>query len=419
MANRKVTLYWFCKTPLGWRRKAIVLGSNNRILHTYVLEKGIDGKQIKVSYPTGRYELCRYEGTKPVYIDAGTHPSEALALWRKESSLSVAKNEAVRAGAKVITDEKRVEIRRGANLYIQDCEYRRALEAMGQAKLVTEEFMLVCRKTYIDEIVKEDIYRFHRALRDRGCGDRTVANKHLRLKSFLRFAGFDTNSAALWPSAPKYSKALPEVYSPEQVTAILAAAGPYMRLVIELGLKLGLRDQEMAHAEWQDVDWTHSVYRVRSKPQMEFMVKDCEERDIPISSDLLSSLRQARVRHPETKLIVGTKKDTPNRKLLRTLKRLAKAAGLNCKQCDGCKGNLGECEQWYLHKLRATYATTLLRNGVDLRTVQAYMGHAQIATTATYLRPASTKEAQSKVDAIDWCGGLSKLEPEPATVTVN
>ena len=42
---------------------------------------------------------------RPVYIDAGTHPSEALALWRKETSLSVAKNEAVRAGAKIVTDE--------------------------------------------------------------------------------------------------------------------------------------------------------------------------------------------------------------------------------------------------------------------------------------------------------------------------
>jgi integrase len=191
-----------------------------------------------------------------------------------------------------------------------------------------------------------------------------------------------------------------------------------MRLVIELGLKLGLRDQELAHAEWSDIDWHDSVYRVRSKPQMEFTVKDCEERDIPISSDLLRSLRQARARHPKTKLIVGTKKDTPNHKLLRSLKRLAKRSGLNCKQCAGCLSDSEEslCEQWYLHKLRATYATTLLRNGVDLRTVQAYMGHADIATTAKYLRPASAKEALSKVDAIDWCGGLSKTEPVAVTV---
>lgn len=416
MANRTVKLYWFCKTKQGWRRKAVVLGSNNRIRHTHVIENGAE-----VSYPIGRYELCRYEGAKPVYISAGTHPSEALALWRKESSLSVAKNEAGRAGAKVLTDEKRTEIRRAASLYVQDCEYRRAMEAMTHAKLVTEEFLLVCRKTYVDEIVKEDIYRFHRALRDRGCGDRTVANKHARLKSFLRFAGYDTGSKELMPPEPKFAKTLPEVYAPNEITSILVAADGYMRIVISLGLRLGLRDQEIMFATWDNIDWHQSVYRVRGNPHLGFQIKDSEERDIPIASELLTDLRQWRALHPETRLIVGTKNHRPNTKLLRMLKRLAKRAKLNCQQCEGCRSTAGECEHWYLHKLRATFATMLLRNGIDLRTVQSYMGHSDIATTAQYLRPASGKEAQQRIDAIWW--GVGEWNPEkgiePIKSTVN
>jgi site-specific recombinase XerD len=43
-----------------------------------------------------------------------------------------------------------------------------------------------------------------------------------------------------------------------------------------------------------------------------------------------------------------------------------------------------------------------LRGGVDLRTVQAYAGHKDIASTMGYLRPASAKEAQAKLNTIEW-----------------
>jgi integrase len=106
--------------------------------------------------------------------------------------------------------------------------------------------MQTCKKTFVDEITKDDIYRFHRALRERGCEDRTVADKHARLKSFLKFAGVDTK--AVMPPEPKYEVELPTVYSPAEIRGILKAADNYMHLVIEMGLKLGLRDQELTFA---------------------------------------------------------------------------------------------------------------------------------------------------------------------------
>jgi len=84
------------------------------------------------------------------------------------------------------------------------------------------------------------------------------------------------------------------------------------------------------------------------------------------------------------------------------VKSLARRAGLNCGRCAGCHSNLRQCGEFTFHKFRRTYITTLLRNGIDLRTVQAYAGHKDSASTMRYLRPASAQEAQDKLNAIQW-----------------
>jgi site-specific recombinase XerD len=61
-----------------------------------------------------------------------------------------------------------------------------------------------------------------------------------------------------------------------------------------------------------------------------------------------------------------------------------------------------ECDKWYLHKFRPNYITTLLRNGMDLRSVMVLSGHSDIESVMRYLPPAGTKEMQAKVDAIKW-----------------
>jgi integrase len=393
MSNRKVSLLWYCRSPRGWRRFPVVMGRNNRIRHTFVMDKGVE-----MSYPDGRYELLTYKGRKPVYERAGNNAADALALQKRKSHLMVAKDSAVAAGATLVEEEQRKSIRKSADLYVQDCKNRNAIEAAMQSKLVTSEFIETCRKTFVDEVGKDDIYRFHKALEERGCGDRTRANKHARLKSFLRFAGVDTKE--LMPPAPKYEITLPTIYTHGEIRAIRQAANDYMKLVIEIGLTLGLRDQEIMYAEWGDLDWQHSTYRVRSKKHWNFKVKDSEQLDIPCTADLMAMLMARHESFPKSRLIVPTAADRPNAKMLRALKRFARRAGLNCGECEGCLGKNKECRNWTLHKLRRTYCTTLLRNNFDLKTVQVLMGHEDLASTMRYLRGASTEETQARINAV-------------------
>lgn len=331
------------------------------------------------------------------YVAVGKSASSADAERLRREKMASALVVAADAGLKVDAEPDRETLSAAASRYIADADARGVTEAAMQARLVLDEFQSVCRRTYLDEITREDVLRFHEALRKRGCAPRTVANKHNRLKSFYLFAGL---SAKAMPPVPRYDKQLPTIYSPEQIGAILKAADDTMHRAISLALKCGLRDQEVAHLEWLDIDFREGILRVRSKPEYGFRVKDTEERDIPIPSDLMNEMKAAKG-CAEGKLVVGAG-IKPDRHLLRNLKRLAWRAGLNCGVCDGCLGALHECREWTLHKFRRTYCTTLLRAGIDLRTVQAFMGHADMASTMRYLRPAASDEVRAKVDAVNF-----------------
>lgn len=206
------------------------------------------------------------------------------------------------------------------------------------------------------------------------------------------------------PPKPKYDAKLPTTYNAEEIRGILAAAANNLQMyvAIELGLKCGLREQEIMHLECRDIHFRDCVLRVCSKPEWGFKVKDSEERDIPIPLDLLRRLKKLQKRTSAEGLVLPTSSGTPNSKLLRALKRLAKNADLNCNVCEGCRSELRECQNWQLHKLRRTYCTSFLRSGVDIRTAQAFMSHADLASTTRYLRPATAKEAQAKINAVPW-----------------
>jgi site-specific recombinase XerD len=57
-------------------------------------------------------------------------------------------------------------------------------------------------------------------------------------------------------------------------------------------------------------------------------------------------------------------------------------------------------EEFWLHKFRATFATRCLWAGVDLRTVQQWLGHLDIESTMRYLKPSRSQQVRDKVNEI-------------------
>ena len=395
MANRKVVLIRLCKKEKGWRRYPAVVGKNGRIKPGFVVVAGNERE-----YREGRYQLRTYEGSRMVYRDAGENAAAALTARVKTEHLLKAKVAAKAAGVKIEEVPGRLSLTRELNRFVQAAEDRGSNVAAGAYRTAVEEFLRIVGKTFADEITPEHILLHQRKLRNRGCEPRTIANRHASVTAFLRFCKLDVKTLA--PAKPKYEKTVPEVYATEELRNFFdSIKDEHLYLIFEILLKCGLRDQEAVYLTWENIDFATGTLRVRSKPEFDFKIKDKEERDLPIPADLLDRLKSYRAQHPVGRLVTGTATDKPNRKLLRTLKRLAKAAGMNCGQCAGCRAHK-ECERWWLHKFRATRITRLLQSGMNLRTVMRFSGHSDLASVMRYLSPASDAAIKAHIDGVEW-----------------
>lgn len=407
----KATLMVRFKRPTdsGWLRRPAVYGSTGRVVSGMAeFKDSKTGKKWTEKIGENYSFEIRIENNGTTYKPAGKIGADAEAQRVQAAAMFQAQKQAEAVGLEVIdpaVEGKKKKKPRLADAFDDYIEYefkRGALEAREQAVLVKAEFLKFVPLTFVAEVTRDSIVTFDAKLRDLGRSKRTIANKRQRLQSMLRAAGVDP---AIFPPKPKFDKKLPTIYTPLQLAGLFGVAKPYERMVCSLALKLGLRDQEVQFAEFTDISWHESVFRVRSKPNYEFTVKDYEERDIPIPTDFLDELKGWKKEHPDHNLIVANSKGKPNTKLLVMIKRLARRAKIECGWCPNClakvKGERG-CEEFELHKFRRTCITTWLRSKIDPRTVMAYAGHADLETTLRYLHPAAAQERIAEVSEIKW-----------------
>lgn len=394
-----------------WPRKVAFKGSTGRV------RPGCwdDGTKDEAGNPVAHevegpyyYEVRMQTVKGTEYIPAGPNGTDAEAFRIRLAAKKSSKEEAVVAGWIVVdpveVKDKRIRLADTAAAYIDDCHKRNALEAEQQARLVTAEFMAAVKLKFVDEVTRDSILTFDQSLRDMGRARRTIKNKRQRLQSWLRFAGADS---ALFPPKVRVPKTLPTIYDQAQIKALMGAADAYQHMAISMLLKLGLRDGEGQHAEWSDIDWLDHTFHVQSKAKYEFTVKDFEDRRIPIGDDLMAEFKEWRAAHPKNALIIPTRSGRPNGKLLAMLKGLVRKAGIGCGVCANCThGVTGQsgCDEFYLHKFRATWITSLFRAGFDPVTIMAWAGHEDLETTLRYARPAASPTGIAAVSNIKWEG---------------
>jgi integrase len=398
VANIKVALMRRVKTEAGWRYYPAAYSANGRVRPGFAVVAGLE-----VNHPIGYYTLRYCKGSNPVFEPLkDVSPAEAEARRKKkESQLSVTVA-AQKAYLKVEpVDPQRKLLSAMLEQFLADTKARGSFEAAEVYELACDEFLKVTGRRYVDEFEPPDMIVFHRALSERGMSTRTVSNRHANVKGLLRYCGLDTKKL---PKPPKYDKTMPEIYTDKELSAFFdRLTSPRDDLLFRVFIQTGVREQEAMYLEWSDIDHDRRILSLKSKvKRFGFRLKDFEERELPLNDDLLARLAAYKSDHAGSDRLIFHRHGSPDGHMLRTLKRLVRRTELTCGKCDGCSRRIRECENWYLHKFRATYCTKLLRSGVDIRTVQAMMGHSDLESTMRYLRPAENEHTQARINVMNW-----------------
>ena len=92
----------------------------------------------------------------------------------------------------------------------------------------------------------------------------------------------------------------PEVYEREDLDTLFAACDAQQRLGFEFFLMTGMREQEVMHCSWEDINLARATVTVRYKPEYGFSPKNYKEREIPIPAKLVKQLKALKAKSDKT-----------------------------------------------------------------------------------------------------------------------
>ncbi|QDU72326.1 tyrosine recombinase XerC [Mucisphaera calidilacus] len=221
-----------------------------------------------------------------------------------------------------------------------------------------------------------------------GYSSATMARKIATLRSFYKWmlkVSLVESNPMLLIRTPKQTKRLPKAITVEQVEKLLSAPdnretlGARDRAILETLYSTGVRVSELVDLNRNDLDLDSQTLLVRGKGK--------KERIVPLGSHALAAIRHyltllepdprfTRIRqeslvNPAVPLFVNKNGGRlSSRSVRRKLDKYLIEVGLDPSISP--------------HTLRHSFATHLLDNGADLRSVQELLGHQSLSTTQVY-----------------------------------
>ena len=225
----------------------------------------------------------------------------------------------------------------------------------------------------------KDISLFYEYIDKRGLGARSKARVISSVRSYFRFLQTKGESAPLGKLSPvPVHASLPKLTSPEEFHKLYTSANEkdpcktarnHITLLLLFGL--GCRISEIIHLNLQDINEMDLSLIVTGKRN--------KQRLLPLTKDLMARLKQyiqqARPgllkAHKTHSVLINNRGKRPSRvDVWRWLSVWSKKAGF--------------AEVKSPHQFRHGFATGLLENGADLRSIQFLLGHSNIQTTQIY-----------------------------------
>jgi len=257
--------------------------------------------------------------------------------------------------------------------------YRRDIQ---QLELYAQE-----EQKFIESLTHDDLVYFLAKLKDQETSARTMARKIACFKNFFNYIhkkyGFENSAVTL--ETPRLEKKLPQYLNEQEIAALFKAAdedrsdqGIRNATMLIVLYSTGVRITELIELEVGDCDFQQRCIKVTGKGS--------KERLVPVPEGVLVTVEDY-LRDTYPKLLIKNKQKLATSHLFPTyyegvlksmtrqsfflyLKKLAHLAVI--------KKNFSP------HTLRHSLATHLLKNGVNLRSLQVLLGHEQLSTVQVY-----------------------------------
>jgi integrase/recombinase XerD len=259
--------------------------------------------------------------------------------------------------------------------------YRRDLEKI-------DEFL----NKDIKSIDENDIKAYLKDLSNHGEAKKTVSRNISCLRSFYKFLIIEKiikNNPMENIELPKLDKSLPKILDEEDIDLLLDidlkdAFAYRNKAMLELMYATGLRVSELVNLKVQDIDLDMDLVRT--------MGKGSKERIIPIGDYAIYYLKiyieqyrnnMLKKEYNDYLFLNNHGKQMTRQGFFKILKSIAFEKGIK--------------KELSPHTLRHSFATHLLNNGADLRSIQELLGHSDISTTQIYTH-VSNKQLRENYD---------------------
>lgn len=238
------------------------------------------------------------------------------------------------------------------------------------------------KKADLLNINKDILKSYLSALYDKNYEKSSIARKLSAIRSFFRYLkreGLIDSNPSSFILTPKLPRKLPEFLNIREIVDLLDSKSDNTFLdlrdkaILEMLYSTGMRVSEMTSLNMEDIDPIGSTVKIRGKGK--------KERIVPVGSKATEALDKYERAKSEIKLKPFTKGKPvflnrlggrlTSRHVRRIIDKWIKQSSIT--------------KHISPHTIRHSFATHLLDNGADLRSVQELLGHANLSTTQRYL----------------------------------
>ncbi|MCI0341311.1 MAG: site-specific integrase [Planctomycetales bacterium] len=247
------------------------------------------------------------------------------------------------------------------------------------------------RGRHLDEIRREDVAGFLAKRKAEGASKATRNRDKAVLGAMFKRA-IVLNCARENPTAgiegEREEKREVPFLDREQQEKLVASCPGYLRAVVHLALRTGLRESETLGLGWQSVDWSRRVIRIPKS-------KNGTPREVPLPKDVAENLRELETQRGPVPFDPSTKPD-------RVFAHLPeKWSGMMQKDWKRATVAAGLGKEFRFHDCRHVALSWMVSQGLPLTALMRVSGHRSLAAAQKYLHfapGAAAEEARRLLD---------------------